>query len=227
MYRKNLKIMRKYNWQSYNSKSNKLSKKIINFNKINKFNFIEKNIYTHIRDIFCLVLALSKKGNKINVLDYGSNILSLSNIKNKIVTGKFNFFIFDPYKNNNTKEIKPFKITILNNKKDLNKYKYDILNFGSCLQYTETLKNLDKHLNFSNISKIIITHTPFTLGKSFSAIQSNHSNLVQNIHNYNSLINFFKKKKFNFIFKSKNDDRFIGLKNTNKKVFSLNIVLSK
>jgi len=219
--------MRKYNWQSYNLKSNKLSKKIINFNKEHKFNFIEKNIYNHIRDIFCLVLTLSKKGKKTNVLDYGSNILSLSNIKNKIIIQNFNFFIFNPYKSNNAKEIKPFKITTIKNKKNLNKYKYDILNFGSCLQYIESLKNLDNHLNFSSISKIIITHTPLTLGKSFSAIQSNHLNLEQNIHNYNSLINFFKRKKFKVIFKSRNDDKFIGLKKTNRKVFSLNIVLTK
>ena len=219
--------MRKYNWQSYNLKSNKLSKKIINFNKEHKFNFIEKHIYNHIRDIFCLVLTLSKKGKKTNVLDYGSNILSLSNIKNNIIVQNFNFFIFNPYKSNNAKEIKPFKITTIKNKKNLNKYKYDILNFGSCLQYIESLKNLDNHLNFSSISKIIITHTPLTLGKSFSAIQSNHSNLVQNIHNYNSLINFFKRKKFKVIFKSRNDDKFIGLKKTNRNVFSLNIVLTK
>ncbi len=219
--------MRKYNWQSYNLKSNKLSKKIINFNKEHKFNFIEKDIYNHIRDIFCLVLTLSKKGKKTNVLDYGSNILSLSNIKNKIIIQNFNFFIFNPYKSKNAKEIKPFKITTIKNKKNLNKYKYDILNFGSCLQYIESLKDLDNHLNFSSISKIIITHTPLTLGKSFSAIQSNHLNLVQNIHNYNSLINFFKRKKFKVIFKSRNDDKFIGLKKTNRKVFSLNIVLTK
>ena len=168
-----------------------------------------------------------KKGKKTNVLDYGSNILSLSNIKNKIITQNFNFFIFNPYQKKNSKEIKPFKITTVNNKKNLNKYKYDILNFGSCLQYLKSLKNLDNHLNFSNISKIIITHTPVTLGKSFSAIQSNHSNLVQNIHNYNSLISFFKRKKFKVIFKSRNDDKFIGLKKTNKKVLSLNIVLTK
>ena len=219
--------MRKYNWQSYNLKSNKLSKKIINFNKEHKFNSIEKNIYNHIRDIFCLVLTLSKKGKKTNVLDYGSNILSLSNIKNKIITQNFNFFIFDPYKSSNAKEKIPFKITTIKDKKNLKKYKYDILNFGSCLQYIESLKNLDNHLNFSSISKIIITHTPLTLGKSFSAIQSNHSNLMQNIHNYNSLINFFKRKKFRVIFKSRNDDKFIGLKKTNRKVFSLNIVLTK
>jgi len=219
--------MKNYNWQNYNLERNKLSKKIIDFNKKNKFNFIEKQIYNHIRDIFCLVLTLSKKGKKNNVLDYGSNILSLSNIKNKIIVKNFNFFIFNPYKNKNNKEIKPFRITTINNEKNINKYKYDILNFGSCLQYLESLKNLDNHLNFSNISKVIITHTPLTLGKSFSAIQSNHANLLQKIHNYNSLINFFKKKNFRVIFKSRNDDKYIGLKKTNKKVFSLNIVLSK
>ncbi len=219
--------MKKYNWQNYNLKSNELSKKIISFNKKHKFNFIEKHIYNHIRDIFCLVLVLSKKKRKTNVLDYGSNILSLSNINNKIITQNFNFFIFNPFKNKNTKEIKPFAITTIYNKKNLSKYKYDILNFGSCLQYLESLKNLDNHLNFSNISRVIITHTPLTLGKSFSANQSNHPNLLQNIHNYNSLINFFKRKKFKVIFKSRNDNKFIGLKKTNKKVFSLNIVLSK
>ena len=98
--------MIKYNWQNYNLKSNKLAKKIVNFNKKHKFNFIEEHIYNHIRDIFCLVLTLSRKGKKTNVLDYGSNILSLSNIKNKIITQNFNFFSYNPYKKKNTKEVK-------------------------------------------------------------------------------------------------------------------------
>lgn len=55
--------MSKYNWIKYNSKSS-LIKKINNYNKKNIFNFFEKGLYNHIRDILCLCLVLVKKNKK-------------------------------------------------------------------------------------------------------------------------------------------------------------------
>jgi len=54
----------KYSWKTYNLKRINLSKKIIKFNRKNKFNYIENGLYNHIRDIFCIgLLLLDKKKN--------------------------------------------------------------------------------------------------------------------------------------------------------------------
>ena len=219
--------MSKYEWKNYNLKNDVLSKKITFYNKDNKFNFIENNNYNHIRDIFCLGLLINNNKKKSNVLDYGSNILALSNIKNKIEIPKFNFFIFDPFAKKKIKTTQPFKITIFNNKVDLNKKKFDIINFGSCIQYIENFNQIDKHLDFSKISNIIISHTPLTLKKTYIASQSNHKNLKQIIYNYHDIIHYFQKKKFKLIFKSKNPDKYIALKQKNPQTFSLNLIFIK
>ena len=71
---------------------------MINFNKLNKINFIEAGLYNHIRDIFCLTILFNKKLNKkTKVLDYGSNLMALSNITSKVDVRLFDFFIYDPY----------------------------------------------------------------------------------------------------------------------------------
>ena len=74
--------MLKYNWLKYNKLNSKLSSKIINFNNSNKINYIEEGLYNHIRDIFCLTILFNQKTNgETRILDYGSNLLALSNIK--------------------------------------------------------------------------------------------------------------------------------------------------
>ena len=58
--------MSHYNWNQYNISKLKLSKKLIKFNKKHKINYIEKGLYNHVRDLFCVTLALrnnSKKGS--------------------------------------------------------------------------------------------------------------------------------------------------------------------
>ena len=72
-----------YNWKIYNKKKTKISIKFEEYNNLNEFNLSEKSYYNHTRDL--LALNLINIGNsKLNVLDYGSNILSISNLKNKI-----------------------------------------------------------------------------------------------------------------------------------------------
>ena len=109
----------------------------------------------------------------------------------------------------------------------MNKKKFDIINFGSCLQYMENFNRNDKHLDFSKVSNIIISHTPLTLKKTYIASQSNHKNLKQIIYNYHDIIYYFQKKKFRLIFKSKNPDKYIGLKKKNPQTFSLNLIFVK
>ena len=87
--------MSEFNWQKYNLQNVPLAKKYFEYSKKNIFHHYEKGHYNHIRDIFCLVLLLNKKKNKkINILDFGSNILSLCNIQNKINVSDFNLTIY-------------------------------------------------------------------------------------------------------------------------------------
>ena len=172
--------MSNYKWEKYNIKNMKLAKKFISLNKKNKFNFIEKGLYNHVRDILCLSLLINKK-KKLNVLDYGSNILSLININKKIDINLFNFFIYDPFLKQKKNIKHPFKISILNKKKDLQKKHFDVVNFGSSIQYIKNLKDIEETINFLKVSSVVITHTPLTLKKEFISKQTNHKQLSQKI----------------------------------------------
>jgi hypothetical protein len=217
-------------WKRYNKDKEKLIKKIINFNNKSEINYLENEHYNHTRDLFALSLAfLSNKKKRINILDYGSNLLTLCNLNNKINTKRFNFFIFDPFEKKvvNKIAIKDLKYKILNNEESIIINKYELLYFGSSIQYEENflkkLKNFD--LKFTKI--ILFTHTPFSLDKSYSSTQSNHLNLIQYIHSLNEIIALLKKKKFNLIFRSRNDDKYIACKKTKSKTYSLNLIFKK
>ena len=91
--------MNKYKWNQYNN-NNKLFQNLIDFNKKNEVNAVEKGLYNQIRDIFCLASILSlktSKKRKIKILDYGSNSLAYSNLVNKIDCKKFLFYVYDPF----------------------------------------------------------------------------------------------------------------------------------
>ena len=218
--------MSNYKWEKYNIKNMKLAKKFISLNKKNKFNFIEKGLYNHVRDILCLSLLINKK-KKLNVLDYGSNILSLININKKIDINLFNFFIYDPFLKEKKNIKHPFKISILNKKKDLQKKHFDVVNFGSSIQYIRNLKDIEETINFLKVSSVVITHTPLTLKKEFISKQTNHKQLSQKIYNYYNIINFFKKKKFKLIFKSRNKNKYVASLKNKTSTFSLNLVFNK
>ena len=218
--------MSNYKWEKYNIKNMKLAKKFISLNKKNKFNFIEKGLYNHVRDILCLSLLINKK-KKLNVLDYGSNILSLININKKIDINLFNFFIYDPFLKEKKNIKHPFKISILNKKKDLQKKHFDVVNFGSSIQYIKNLKDIEETINFLKVSSVVITHTPLTLKKEFITKQTNHKQLSQKIYNYYNIINFFKKKKFKLIFKSRNKNKYVASLKNKSSTFSLNLVFNK
>ena len=60
-------------WKTYNQEKKKLLKKVIDFNNKNKFNFLEKENYNHIRDILSLTLLnIEPTRNRVKILDYGS-----------------------------------------------------------------------------------------------------------------------------------------------------------
>lgn len=213
--------MSKYNWIKYNSKIS-LIKKINNYNKENIFNYFEKGHYNHTRDMLCLCLVLFKKNKKkVNLLDYGSNLLTYANLTNKINLKNYNISIFDPfcktqlYKNN---------IYIFSDEKKLDK-KWDIVNFGSSIQYIDNLDRLNK-INFKKTNLILITHTPISSKFSYKAKQLNSKNLYQNIYSFKELNDYFNKKKFKLIFKSRNEDKFISAKQKCK-TYSANLLFLK
>ena len=218
--------MNKYKWNQYNN-NKRLIQNLIDFNKKKTVNAVEKGLYNQIRDIFCLSLILSLKSskkNKIDVLDFGSNHLAYSNIVNKIDCKKFSFNIYDPFYNKEKFSI-PFKISFFKDFTLLKKNRWDMVNFGSSIQYIESLEVLE-NINLTNAKVISITHTPISLKKSYSEMQTNHKDLSQKIYSLKEIKKFFFKKKFKLIFKSRIDENLSAGKNK-KDTYLLNLVFSK
>ena len=223
-----LKKMSKYSWSKYNETNSKLSAKIIKFNILNKINFLEVGHYNHIRDFFCLAILFNKKKNrKTKILDFGSNLLALSNIKSKIDVKSYDFFIYDPFHSKGYNNKKPFNIKFYVNKNELKFSRFDIVNFGSSLQYLENIETLSDTINFKPVTTIIITHTPITLSKEYISRQKNHKSLIQNIHSLKGIQKYFDKFGFGLVFKSRNDEKYIACEKKQKNTHSLNLIFLK
>ena len=218
--------MNNYKWNQYNN-NKKLIKDLIDFNKKKTVNAVEKGLYNQIRDIFCLSLILSlkiSKKNNIKALDFGSNFLAYANIVNKIDCKKFSFHVYDPFYSKE-KFLLPFKISFFKNFILLKKNNWDMVNFGSSIQYIDNL-NILNDINFTKTNVVSITHTPINLKKSYTEVQTNHKNLKQNIQSLNAIKKFFSKHNFKLIFKSRNEDNLSGTRNK-KNTYSLNLIFSK
>ncbi len=218
----------KFNWVNYNLKRNKEAIKINNFNIKSKINYLEKGVYKNVRDIYALALLLSGSHKKrVDVLDYGGNLMSHVNLINKINTKKIYFTIFNPFSPKEIKNKINLKIKSTQNLKILPKKKFDLIYFGSVLQYIENLKLINKKV-ISNSKFVLITHTPITFDKkSYIAKQSNEKKLFQKIHTLEHIKNILLKKNFQLVFKSINDFKFAGLKIKKNGTHSLNLLFSK
>ena len=221
--------MPKYNWSTYNNLNARLSSKFIKFNNLNNINFFEAGHYNHTRDIFCLSILFNRKLNrKTKILDYGSNLLALSNIKSKVNVKLFDFSIYDPFYSKKYQDIKkPFKINFIASKQELKNKKFDIINFGSCLQYVENIESLKNHLNFKLANTVLITSTPISLTKEYKSKQKNHKNLIQNIYSLENIKKYFKKIGFHLVFKSTNDGKYIASQKKTEDTYSLNLIFNK
>ncbi len=217
-------------WKIYNQEKKKLLQKVIDFNNKNKFNFLEKENYNHIRDILSLTLINIKPNrNKVKILDYGSNLLTISNLNNKINTSNFNFIIYDPFSEdfNYNFKFKNINYKIISDHKKICKDQFTLINFGSSIQYQHNFfMNLEK-LNLKKTNFIVFTSTPISLGKTYLSKQSNHNYLTQKIYSFDYLVNKLKSKNFKLIFKSRNNDKYIACKKKKYKTFSLNLVFKK
>ena len=218
----------KFNWVNYNLKRNKEAIKINNFNIKSKINYLEKGVYKNVRDIYALALLLSGSHKKrVDVLDYGGNLMSHVNLINKINTKKIYFTIFNPFSPKEIKNKINLKIKSTQKLKILPKKKFDLIYFGSVLQYIENLKLINKKV-ISNSKFVLITHTPITFDKkSYIAKQSNEKKLFQKIHTLEHIKSILLKKNFQLVFKSINDFKFAGLKIKKNGTHSLNLLFSK
>ena len=217
----------KYNWKKYNNNNILLSKKLETFNNLNNLNFVENSYYNHTRDLLALTLISEKK---INILDFGSNIVAISNLKNKINIKDIKFYIFDPFSNKNLLKVKSLKglnVIYCNDLSKINDISFDIVHFGSSIQYLAKYENLIKKINFKKKSTILVTATPMTTSLHYKVDQKNHKNLIQNIHNLNDLSFFLKKFKFKLIFKSAFSIKLASLKTIKKNTFFLNLLYKK
>ena len=203
-------------WKKYNEDYIGLTNEMILFNNSNEFNFIESNFYNHIRDIFSLTLSsiLVSKRETTKVLDYGSNMVVWANLKNKIITENLHVDIYDPYESNYPKDLSfDFSYSLKNKIELIRNSSYDLTIFGSVAQYdVEFLSTtiLDKLILGKHV---LFTHTPMSLGESFSSKQSQIISPIkatpnsrykgfQFIHSYKEIRLNIEKHGYKLIFKS-------------------------
>jgi len=217
-------------WQKYNLNKKKIIKKITQFNRKNNVNFVEAGHFNHTRDILALSIAtITSKNKNLQILDYGSNPLSLVNLINKINTKKIFFTIYDPFykSKENKRKINDIHYQIIKSENTIFRKKYDLIHFGSSIQYQDNFLEKIKNFKLKNTKYILITHTPFSLLKNYSSKQTNHPNLVQNIYSFSKLVLILKKKKYKLIFKSRNEDKYIACRTKKFKTYSFNLLFKK
>ena len=223
--------MTKYDWSKYNLKRDheaicQLKEYSKNSKKIPP---IQKGLYNHIRDIYALAILNSKNSKKkIDILDYGGNLISNLSLLYKINTEKIKVWIYNPYSSEIAFNKKVFKYVRFIKDIDLiKKKKFSLCCLGSVIQYCKDLKSIVGR-NVINSSKyVLITHTPIsTIKKDFYLKQINHKGLYQKIHSINNIKKKLLLKKYSIEFKSYNDYKRTGLKN-NSKIESTNILFKK
>ena len=154
--------------------------------------------------------------------------MALSNIISKIDVKLFDFSIYDPFYSKEYINIKKvFKIKFFTEKNKLKFKKFDVINFGSSLQYIENIKKLNDTINFESVKTIIITHTPITLSKEYKSKQKNHKSLIQNVHSLSNIEKYFNKIGFKLVFKSRNEEKYIACEKKHRKTYSLNLIFIK
>tara|TARA_B100002019_G_C21272109_1_gene602969 strand:- start:37 stop:678 length:642 start_codon:yes stop_codon:yes gene_type:complete len=186
-------------WEIYNKKQTKFSKKIEINNQKNFFNYIHKDKYNHVRDHLPLVLSMIQK-KKLKILDFGGTLVSYFDSRKKNYSN-LQYFIYNPHFNE-----KKF----LNNKSNeflyINKIenlRCDLLYLNSVVQYINDLdkfffKEISKNLRFNYL---LLTDVMVTKNKSFRFKQHNH-NIFCKAHNMINLEKSLKKIKMIKIYQS-------------------------
>ena len=193
------------NWGEYNLNLVKNAIKFLNGNNNNVFNLEEKRCYSHIRDLFALLAAIIDK-KKLNILDYGSNIMPWSNIQNKIDIRSLSVTIFDPYANQDYSEgiNFGFPLKVVNNLSSIKKEFFDILVFGSSSQYIESFYKLFSDSIFIIPDIILFTDTPLSLKDQLELEQVDQSGSKYKVYirTFDELKTFVSNIGYSIVFKS-------------------------
>ena len=138
--------MIKYDWSKYNLKRDREA--ICQFKEYSKNSkkipLIQKGLYNHIRDIYALAILNSKNSKKkIDILDYGCNLISNLSLLYKINTKKIKVWIYNPYSSEIALNKKVFKYVRFIKDIDLiKKKKFSLCCLGSVIQYCKDLKSI-------------------------------------------------------------------------------------
>jgi len=173
--------------------------------------------YTHLVDL----ITVMPRNNLFNFFDYGAGNLNLYHYLNKKIKN-LNYFFYDQEKI--IKILKnDKKIISLNNLKinfDINDNKYDLVYFGSSLQY---LQNYEREIfKFKKKTRyLLISQTPFFKNENFDkkVIILKQINMHPNINylyafNYDYFINYMKNNNFKLVEKNFNRvTKFLNFKN--------------
>ena len=214
-------------WSKYNKDLLDLNNKILKHNNKYNFNYVEDSFYNHVRDILSLVILKLDNGYPLKILDYGSNILTWTNLKNKISLANLEISIYDPF---NIKEYEKVdkNIEIFSNSELIKKSYFNLTLFGSSSQYIDNFYDLLKDYREILSKNILFTHTPFSIKEDFKSFQFTGYKGTQNVRSVKTLEEFFLRRKYELIFKSVIDKKFASVeeKYLNQTIYA-NILFSK
>ena len=228
-------------WEKFNKKRFKLGLSHL-FDGEKKYPDAIKYPYNQINEIkSTLIVLLEVFKKKISILDYGGSLISNSylfsltqkNFRNKNFIKNISLSIYNPQYNfleeiNFLKHKKKIlKTTPINFISKIPKNaKYDLVNFGSCLQYEKNLSNIDLFKKYYP-EFILITQTPISLNnKGYELFQQNHK-LLNYVHTLNTVKKKFLKGKYKIIYISAIDEAISWFKKKEYlgKINYLNIIL--
>lgn len=153
----------------------------------------ESGCYPHVRDLLAIVIALKQQTclpSTLKLLDYGSNLSVWQSVRERVNLDVVDWTIFDPFASNLGSHVQEHP-TIVSHLLELEKY--DVINFGSVLQYVDDLSKLPLTQLLKKDSVILVTHTPISLGRNSPLRQLNHPELEVYAHSLSSLDNYMKR----------------------------------
>ena len=227
-------------WEKFNKRNFKLGFSYL-FDKKNYPDEIRYpyNQINELKSTLIVILEIFKK--KISILDYGGSLISNSYLfslsqkkfKNKNFLKNVLCSIYNPqYKFLEEKNFLKYKKKIFKNtsinfiNKIPKNIKYDLVIFGSCIQYEKNLNNFDLFKKYYP-QFILITQTPISqTNKTYEFLQQNHK-IINYVHTLNSIKKKFLKDKYRIVYLSSINPKMSSFKKNEYfgKVGYLNILL--
>lgn len=197
-------------WSKYNKNLLNLNDVILKHNASNSFNYVEDSFYDHVRDILALVILKLGDKNQLNILDYGSNLITWSNLKNKVNMDNLKISLFDPFYFNKGEKINE-NIEIFSDFETIDKQNFDLTIFGSSSQYIQDFYNLLESKKVILSKNILFTHTPFSIKNNFKSLQFTSYKGIQYVRSIDELTSFLKEKGYEIVFKSAINKKFASV----------------